>query len=202
MKNKDENTQRVAKISRQTQETSVDAELNVDGAGASEIDTGIGFLDHMLTLFAKHGLFTLNVKAAGDLQVDGHHTVEDVGIVLGQAFAQAVGDKRGIRRYGQFYLPMDEALALVVVDFSGRSYLALEAELGHGCVGGFDVELLEEFLRAFAFNAGLTLHVRVLSGRNRHHMIEAIFKGLGRAVSQALEIDPREQGIPSSKGCL
>ena len=194
--------ERVASITRQTQETAVKIELNIDGTGESHIDTGIGFLDHMLTLFAKHGLFTLDIKATGDLQVDGHHTAEDVGIVLGQAFARASGDKCGIQRYGQIYLPMDEALALVVVDYSGRSYLALEAEMGNGCVGGFDVELLEEFLRAFAFNAALTLHIRMLSGRNRHHMIEAVFKGLGRALAQSLTIDPRVQGIPSSKGCL
>lgn len=202
MQNKEKQYERVADISRITQETSVKIALNIDGTGEAHIDTGIGFLDHMLTLFAKHGLFTLDVKTTGDLQVDGHHTAEDVGIVLGQAFAKASGDKRGIHRYGQIYLPMDEALALVVVDFSGRSYLALEAEMGHGCVGGFDVELLEEFLRAFAFNAELTLHVRLLAGRNRHHIVEAIFKGLGRALSQSLTIDPRVQGIPSSKGCL
>ena len=194
--------ERVASSSRQTKETAVKIALNIDGAGEAHIDTGIGFLDHMLTLFAKHGLFTLDIKATGDLQVDGHHTVEDVGIVLGQAFAQASGDKRGIQRYGQIYLPMDEALALVVVDYSGRPYLALEAEMGNGRVGDFDVELLEEFLRAFAFNAALTLHVRLLAGRNRHHMIEAVFKGLGRALAQSLAIDPRVHGIPSSKGCL
>lgn len=171
-----ENRKREAGISRKTKETSVDISLNLDGAGEAEITTGIGFFDHMLTLFAKHGLFNLIVKAEGDLAVDGHHTVEDVGIVLGQALAQAAGDKSGISRYGQSYLPMDEALALVVVDFSGRPYLALEAELGQGCVGEFDVELLEEFLRAFAVNAGLTLHVRLLAGRNRHHMIDRITK--------------------------
>jgi imidazoleglycerol-phosphate dehydratase len=156
----------------------------------------------MLTLFAKHGLFSLAVKAEGDLIVDGHHTVEDVGIVLGQALAQASGDKTGIRRYGHSYVPMDEALAFVVVDFSGRPYLAFEAELGVGRVGEFDVELLEEFLRAFAVNAGLTLHVRILAGKNRHHIIEAVFKALGRALSESLTQDPRVQGVPSSKGCL
>jgi len=202
MEKKVEQPERIANITRNTKETSVEVSLNIDGTGEANIDTGIGFFDHMLTLFAKHGLFTLNVKAAGDIQVDGHHTVEDVGIVLGQAMAEAAGNKFGIQRYGQIYLPMDEALALVVVDFSGRSYLAMEAEMGRGCVGGFDVELLEEFLRAFAFNAGLTLHVRLLAGRNRHHMIEAVFKGLGRALAQSLAVDPRVQGIPSSKGCL
>ena len=200
----DENSlrERKAVISRKTKETSVEIDLCLDGTGEAEISTGIGFFDHMLTLFAKHGLFSLTVKAEGDLAVDGHHTVEDVGIVLGQALSRAAGDKIGIRRYGQFYLPMDEALALVAVDFSGRPYLALDAALGQGCVGTFDVELLEEFLRAFAFNAGLTLHVKLLAGRNRHHMVEAIFKGLGRAVAQSLEIDPRVKGVPSSKGCL
>lgn len=193
---------RQAAVSRQTKETAVEVQLTVDGVGETDVTTGIGFFDHMLTLFGKHGLFDLTVKAKGDLAVDGHHTVEDTGIVLGQALGKAAGNKTGIRRYGQYYLPMDEALALVVVDFSGRPYLALEAELGQGCVGDFDVELLEEFLRAFAFNAGLTLHVRLLAGRNRHHMLEAIFKGLGRALAQALEIDPRVQGVPSSKGCL
>ena len=197
-----EQPERIANITRNTKETSVEVSLNIDGTGEANIDTGIGFFDHMLILFAKHGLFSLNVKAAGDIRVDGHHTVEDVGIVLGQAMTKAAGNKFGIQRYGQIYLPMDEALALVVVDFSGRSYLALEAEIGRGCVGGFDVELLEEFLRAFAFNAELTLHVRLLAGRNRHHMIEAVFKGLGRALAQSLAVDPRVQGIPSSKGCL
>ena len=193
---------REAKVDRQTGETKVDASIGIDGTGESRIHTGIGFFDHMLTLFAKHGLFTLEVNAIGDLEVDCHHTVEDVGIVLGQALLQAAGDKAGIRRYGNSYVPMDEALVLAVVDFSGRPYLAFEAELGLGRVGGFDVEMVEEFLRALAVNAGLTLHVRVLAGKNRHHIIEAIFKALGRAISAALEKDPRVQGIPSSKGSL
>lgn len=193
---------REAKVDRQTRETKVDASIGIDGMGESRIHTGIGFFDHMLTLFAKHGLFTLEVNAIGDLEVDFHHTVEDVGIVLGQALLQAAGDKAGIRRYGHSYVPMDEALVLAVVDFSGRPYLAFEAELGLGRVGGFDVEMVEEFLRALAVNAGLTLHVRVLAGKNRHHIIEAIFKALGRALSEALEKDPRVQGVPSSKGSL
>ena len=153
-------------------------------------------------LFAKHGLFTLEIQATGDLAVDCHHTVEDVGIVLGQALQQAAGDKRGIRRYGQFLVPMDEALAQVILDFSGRPFLVFDAELGQGRVGELDVEMVEEFLRALAVNAGITLHVRVLYGKNRHHMIEAIFKALGRALAQSLEIDPRVQGVPSSKGTL
>lgn len=189
-------------VSRQTQETRVDVSVSLDGTGDSRIATGIGFFDHMLTLFAKHGLFTLKIQATGDLAVDCHHTVEDVGIVLGQALQQAVGDKRGIRRYGQFLVPMDEALAQVILDFSGRPFLVFDAELGQGRVGELDVEMVEEFLRALAVNAGITLHVRILYGKNRHHMIEAIFKALGRALAQSLEIDPRVQGVPSSKGML
>ena len=193
---------RKATVSRQTKETKVEISLDLDGTGESRIQTGIGFFDHMLTLMARHGLFTLEIEAAGDLEVDSHHTVEDVGIVLGQAIAKAAGEKYGIRRYGQIYVPMDEALALVVLDFSGRSYLAFEAELGQGRVGGLDVEMVEEFLRALSDNAGITLHVRMLAGKNRHHMIEAIFKALGRAMAAALEIDPRVTGVPSSKGSL
>ena len=189
-------------VSRQTQETRVNVSVALDGTGESRIATGIGFIDHMLTLFAKHGLFTLEIQATGDLAVDCHHTVEDVGIVLGQALQQAAGDKRGIRRYGQFLVPMDEALAQVILDFSGRPFLVFDAELGQGRVGELDVEMVEEFLRALAVNAGITLHVRVLYGKNRHHMIEAIFKALGRALAQSLEIDPRVQGVPSSKGTL
>lgn len=189
-------------VSRQTQETRVDVSVSLDGTGDSRIATGIGFFDHMLTLFARHGLFTLEVQATGDLAVDCHHTVEDVGIVLGQALQQAAGDKRGIRRYGQFLVPMDESLAQVILDFSGRPFLVFDAELGQGRVGELDVEMVEEFLRALAVNAGITLHVRVLYGKNRHHMIEAIFKALGRALAQSLEIDPRVQGVPSSKGML
>lgn len=193
---------RKATINRQTRETKVEVSIDLDGAGDSRIKTGIGFFDHMLTLFARHGLFTLDVQASGDLEVDNHHTVEDVGIVLGQTLAKAAGNKNGIRRYGQIYIPMDEALVLVVLDFSGRPYLAFDAGLGQGRVGEFDVEMTEEFLRALAVNAGLTLHVRLLAGKNRHHIIEAIFKALGRALAAALEIDPRVQGIPSSKGLL
>lgn len=193
---------RQAKFSRQTKETKIELALDLDGNGESTVETGIGFFDHMLTLFARHGLFSLQLKAAGDLYVDGHHTVEDAGIVLGQAIAAAAGDKAGIRRYGQFFLPMDEALVLVAMDFSGRPYLALEAELGQGRVGDMDAELVEEFLRSLVLHAGLTLHVRVLAGKNRHHIIEAIFKGLGRALAQAVERDPCVEGIPSSKGIL
>lgn len=193
---------RIATLKRTTKETDVEISLDIDGAGEANVCSGIGFFDHMLILFAKHGLFSLSVQAQGDLVIDGHHTVEDIGIVLGQALAKATGDKAGIRRYGHVYVPMDEALVLVVVDFSGRPFLAFDAELGQGRIGEFDVELTEEFLRAVAVNAGLTLHVKVLAGKNRHHIVEAIFKALGRALSQSLERDPRVQGVPSSKGML
>ena len=193
---------RTATLKRTTKETDIEITLDIDGAGEANVGSGIGFFDHMLILFAKHGLFSLTVKAQGDLVIDGHHTVEDIGIVLGQALAKAAGDKAGIRRYGHVYVPMDEALVLVVVDFSGRPFLAFDAELGQGRIGEFDVELTEEFLRAVAVNAGLTLHVKVLAGKNRHHIVEAIFKALGRALAQSLERDPRVQGVPSSKGML
>ena len=193
---------RSASVVRETLETTVTVQLNIEGNGQARIETGIGFFDHMLNLFVKHSGFSMDIQADGDLTVDCHHTVEDVGIVIGQALAQASGDKAGIRRYGQIFLPMDEALALIVVDFSGRPFLAFEAELGQGCVGEFDVEMVEEFLRAIAVHGGLTLHVRMMAGKNRHHMIEAIFKALGRALAQSLEIDPRVQGVPSSKGTL
>ena len=193
---------RTATLKRTTKETDIEITLDIDGAGEANVGSGIGFFDHMLILLAKHGLFSLTVKAQGDLVIDGHHTVEDIGIVLGQALAKAAGDKAGIRRYGHVYVPMDEALVLVVVDFSGRPFLAFDAELGQGRIGEFDVELTEEFLRAVAVNAGLTLHVKVLAGKNRHHIVEAIFKALGRALSQSLERDPRVQGVPSSKGML
>ena len=193
---------RTATLKRTTKETDIEISLDIDGAGEANVGSGIGFFDHMLILFAKHGLFSLSVKAQGDLVIDGHHTVEDIGIVLGQALAKAAGDKAGIRRYGHVYVPMDEALVLVVVDFSGRPFLAFDAELGQGRIGEFDVELTEEFLRAVAVNAVVTLHVKLLSGKNRHHIVEAIFKALGRALSQSLERDPRVQGVPSSKGML
>lgn len=193
---------RTATLKRTTKETDIEISFDIDGAGEANVGSGIGFFDHMLILFAKHGLFSLTVKAQGDLVIDGHHTVEDIGIVLGQALAKAAGDKAGIRRYGHVYVPMDEALVLVVVDFSGRPFLAFDAELGQGRIGEFDVELTEEFLRAVAVNAGVTLHVKLLSGKNRHHIVEAIFKALGRALSQSLERDPRVQGVPSSKGML
>lgn len=194
---------RTGKVVRRTAETKIAVELNVDGQGKAAIETGIGFFDHMLTLLAAHGCFDLTVKAEGDLQIDGHHTVEDAGIALGQAFAQAAGDKQGIARYGSFFLPMDEALALVALDFSGRPLLVYD---GGGpmtpMIGGYDTELTEEFLRAFAVNAGLTLHVKVLYGANSHHRVEAVFKGLGHALRIALTKDPRVQGVMSTKGVL
>lgn len=194
---------RTGKVVRRTAETKIAVELNVDGQGKAAIETGIGFFDHMLNLLTGHGCFDLTVKAEGDLQVDGHHIVEDTGIALGQAFAQAAGDKRGIARYGSFFLPMDEALALVALDFSGRPLLVYD---GGGpmtpMIGGYDTELTEEFMRAFAVNAGLTLHVKVLYGVNSHHKVEAVFKGLGHALRIALTKDSRVKGVMSTKGVL
>jgi imidazoleglycerol-phosphate dehydratase len=193
---------RQARIHRQTKETEIELILNLDGQGEHEVDTSVPFLDHMLTHVAVHGLFDLAVKARGDTGVDDHHTVEDVGIALGQALREALGDKAGLTRYGSQMMPMDEALALVAVDISGRGLLVFGVELPQAKVGRFDTELVEEFLRALAHNAGLTLHVRVLDGRNTHHIIEAIFKGLGRALRRAVEVDARRVGVPSTKGVL
>ncbi|MCR5440061.1 MAG: imidazoleglycerol-phosphate dehydratase HisB [Selenomonas sp.] len=193
---------RTATLERKTAETAVKLVLNLDGKGKGVIDSGIGFFDHMLNLFTAHGLFDLTLVCDGDLEVDGHHSVEDIGIALGQAFKQAIGDKKGIRRYGTFYLPMDEALAFVSLDISGRPFLVYDGGEMAPMIGGYDSELTEEFLRAFAFNAGITLHVKVLYGTNSHHKVEAIFKGLGHALRQALEDDPRVEGIPSTKGSL
>jgi imidazoleglycerol-phosphate dehydratase len=193
---------RTAEINRETLETQIQVSLNLDGEGKSEIGTGIPFFDHMLTLFARHGLFDLEVKATGDLDVDFHHTVEDTGIVLGSAIAKALGNKKGIRRYGFFYLPMDETLARVVVDFGGRPYLEYRPLGPSEPIGGFSFQLVEEFLRAFAVHAAINLHVEILYGRDSHHMAEAIFKGLARAVREATTLDPRVQGVPSTKGVL
>ena len=176
--------------------------VNLDGVGESKIETGVGFFDHMLTLFAKHGGFDLAVKCKGDLAVDGHHSIEDVGIVLGEAVKEALGDKAGIARYGSFYIPMDEALAFVAVDISGRPYLVYEGGEMAPMVGDYDTELTEEFLRAFAFNAGLTLHTRVLYGNNTHHKIEALFKALGHALAIAVRKDGSVKGVLSTKGVL
>ena len=193
---------RKADIERKTGETEISVSLLVDGSGQGQIATGIPFFDHMLTLFARHSLTDLTVRARGDIEVDLHHTVEDVGIALGQAFARALGDKRGIRRYGWAYLPMDETLARVVLDFSGRPYLEYRAPKAVEPIGAFSFQLVEEFMRAFAVHAGVNLHVEILYGRDAHHMAESVFKGLAKAVDQACQIDPRVTGIPSTKGIL
>ncbi|MGD9154124.1 MAG: imidazoleglycerol-phosphate dehydratase HisB [Bacillota bacterium] len=193
---------RTAAIERKTKETEIKLNLQLDGSGNSTIRTGVGFFDHMLTHIAKHGLLDLNVTARGDLEVDAHHTVEDVGIVFGQAVKEAVGNKAGIGRYGDAIIPMDEALAMVAVDLSGRPYLRFHAELGQGRLGEFDLELVEEFFQAVAVNAGLNLHIRLLDGSNLHHCCEAIFKAFGRALAAAVKIDERVKGVPSTKGIL
>ena len=194
---------RQAHIERRTTETKIALDLVIDGRGTSSIATKIPFFDHMLTLFARHSLCDLTVQADGDIEVDLHHTVEDTGIALGQAFAQALGDKRGIRRYGHAYLPMDETLARVVVDFSGRPFLEYRAPAGVATIGtAFSFTLIEEFLRAFSVHAGINLHVEILYGRDAHHMAEAVFKGLAKAVDQACQRDPRVEGVPSTKGSL
>ena len=193
---------RTATVDRKTGETDIALTLSLDGSGTPDVRTGIPFFDHMLTLFARHGLFDLTVVAKGDIEVDFHHTVEDVGITLGQALAKALGDKAGIRRYGSAYVPMDEALARVVVDCSGRPYLAYEAPRGVESIGMFPFQLVEEFLRAVAVQAGLTLHVTILAGRDAHHMAEAVFKALARALDVAVSLDERVKGIPSTKGVL
>ena len=193
---------RTAKIERTTSETDITVKLNVDGTGESSIDTGVGFFDHMLTLFAKHGLFDLVISAKGDLQVDGHHTVEDVGICLGQAFRDAIGSKEGIARYGFFILPMDEALATVAVDLSGRPYLAYNLDMTSSKVGGFDTDLTHEFFQSFITHAGVSMHVRLQAGTNPHHVIEAVFKAFARAMDVATTIDPRVTGVQSTKGML
>ena len=193
---------RTATVDRKTGESDNALTLSLDGSGTPEVRTGIPFFDHMLTLFARHGLFDLTVVAKGDIEVDFHHTVEDVGITLGQALAKALGDKAGIRRYGSAYVPMDEALARVVVDCSGRPYLAYEAPRGVESIGMFPFQLVEEFLRAVAVQAGLTLHVTILAGRDAHHMAEAVFKALARALDVAVSLDERVKGIPSTKGVL
>lgn len=193
---------RETELTRTTGETSVSVRLSLDGEGRGEIDTGIGFLDHMLTLFARHGMFDLFIKCEGDLAVDGHHSAEDVAITLGKAFSEALGDKDGIARYGSFFIPMDEALAFCAVDISGRAYLVYEGGAMQPMVGGLDTELVEEFLRAFAFNAALTLHVKVLYGKNTHHKIEALFKALAHALRAAVKKDPAVHGVLSTKGVL
>ena len=194
---------RRAEITRETAETAIRATLDLDGSGRSEVATGIGFLDHMLTALARHAMFDMAVQAKGDLHIDFHHTAEDVGIVLGQCLRKALGEKRGIRRYGQSLLPMDEALAECAIDISGRPFLAWSVPFARDKVGEMDTELFEEFFRAFAFNAGITLHMTLKAGTNAHHVAEACFKAAARALRQATEPDPRAAGaIPSTKGVL
>ena len=194
---------RAVEIIRKTGETDIQITLSLDGSGKSEVDTGVGFLNHMLDLFARHGRFDLSVRCKGDTLVDDHHSVEDVGIALGQAFDQALGDRRGIRRYGQRLLPMDETLILSAVDFSGRSYLGWETQIPTEKVGTFDTELGEEFFQGFVRNARCTLHVQQMAGKNSHHILEGIFKSVARALREAVEIDlAAAEEIPSTKGTL
>ena len=194
---------RAASVSRRTAETDVSVSLTLDGTGKAAIATGVGFLDHMLELFARHGLFDLEVKVEGDLHVDQHHTTEDTGIAVGQAFLKALGDKKGIARYADLHLPMDETLSRVALDISGRPFLVFKAEFPAEKIGAFDTELVREWFQAFAMNAGITLHVETLYGDNAHHIAESCFKGLARALRKAVALDPREEGrVPSTKGTL
>jgi imidazoleglycerol-phosphate dehydratase len=193
---------RAATVTRKTKETDIRLELHLDGDGRAAVKTGIPFLDHMLELFARHGLFDLTVQARGDLEVDYHHTVEDVGLVLGQALREALADKAGIRRFGEATVPLDEALVQTVVDLSGRPFLAYEVRIKQAKIGSFDVELVHDFLLALVNQAGMNLHVRMLSGRNPHHIVEATFKGLARALDVATQRDPRVRGVLSTKGTL
>ncbi len=193
---------RIAELSRNTAETAIQLKLGIDGSGDSSVETGVGFLNHMLTLFSKHGLFDLEVKASGDLNVDAHHTVEDIGIVLGQALKQALGDKKSIRRYGTSTVPMDEALASVTLDMGGRPYLVCNVNFTNERVGDMDTELVEEFFRAVSVNAGMNLHINVQYGNNNHHIAEAIFKAFGRALDEATRTDERIVGVMSTKGVL
>ena len=194
---------RYSEITRKTAETDIALTLNLDGKGVSKIDSGCGFLDHMLTLFSKHGRFDLTVKCVGDVEVDYHHTVEDIGIALGQAFKEALGDKKGITRYGDTALPMDETLILSAIDISGRSYYVGALEIKADKIGDFDTELNDEFWVAFTANAGITLHVRQLAGKNAHHILECVFKSVARSLKKAVSIDPELQGeVPSTKGVL
>ena len=196
-------TDRTAEVSRNTAETRITVRLNLDGTGQSSLRTGIGFFDHMLEQIARHGLIDLEVHADGDLHIDGHHTVEDVGITIGQAFARAVGDKKGIRRYGHAYVPLDEALSRVVIDLSGRPGLVLNIPFTSGMIGGFDTQLTHEFFQGFVNHAGATLHIDNLRGVNAHHQCETVFKAFARALRAAVERDPRSAGtIPSTKGSL
>lgn len=193
---------RTASISRTTSETDIAVTLNLDGSGRSDIDTGIGFFDHMLRSFAKHGFFDLTVQVKGDLEVDCHHTIEDTGIVLGEAIKKAVGDKKGIRRYGSFALPMDETLVLTALDLSGRPYLCFDADFTVDRVGEFDTEMVREFFYAISYSCGMNLHIRQLAGQNNHHIIEAIFKSFAKALDEATGYDPKIKDVLSTKGTL
>ena len=195
---------RSGNVIRETRETKIDLTIDLDGSGRADVESGIGFFNHMLSLFAAHGRFDLVLNCAGDIEVDGHHSVEDIGIALGQAVQKALGDKKGITRYGTFFLPMDETLVMVSLDISGRPFLVYDAGGAMApMIGKYDTELTEEFLRAFAFNAGITLHVKVMYGTNSHHKVEAIFKALGRALHAAVKINPETADeIPSTKGML
>ena len=197
-----EAVQRQAAIKRETRETSINLTINIDGTGKSDISTGIGFLDHMLELFAKHGFFDLTIAEKGDIHVDFHHSMEDLGLALGAAIAKALGDKAGIRRYGSCLLPMDEALAEVALDLSGRPYLVYDAKMPAAQVGNIDVRLFHEFFQALCVKAGLNLHIRLLAGEETHHALEAIIKAFAKALDQATQFDSRVQGVLSTKGCL
>jgi len=194
--------ERISSIRRTTLETDIELKLNLDGSGKAEIQTGIGFLDHMLNSFARHGFFDLVVKCQGDLQVDGHHTVEDIGIVLGQAIKEAVGEKKGIRRYGSCILPMDDALVLCAIDLCGRPYLKYNLELASERVGELETELVREFFYAISYSAGMNLHIKQMDGENTHHIIEAAYKAFARALCEAVSQDPRVEGVLSAKGSL
>lgn len=194
--------ERIASVIRKTKETDISVKLNIDGTGKADIETGIGFFDHMLEAFAKHGLFDLEVKVKGDLNVDGHHTVEDTGIVLGQALLQAIGDKKGIRRYGSEILPMDESLVLAAVDLCGRPYFVMDAAFTSPMVGDFDTQLVNEFFYAVSYSAMMNIHLRVLTGSNDHHKIEAMFKAFAKAIDTATMVDPRITDVLSTKGAL
>lgn len=194
--------ERIATVNRKTKETDISMKLNLDGSGKSTIHTGIGFFDHMLEGFSKHGFFDLDCQINGDLQVDGHHTVEDAGIVLGEAIKQAIGDKKGMKRYGYFILPMDDALALCAIDLCGRPYLNFECEFTVPRVGYLDTELIREFFYAVSYSAGMNLHIKMLAGTNNHHMIEAIFKAFAKALDQATGMDERIADVLSTKGTL
>jgi imidazoleglycerol-phosphate dehydratase len=202
MAHREENGKRVATIDRKTKETAVKIGLKLDGGGRGEISTGVPFLDHMLDSFARHGFFDLKIEAKGDLHIDEHHTVEDVGIVLGKAFAQALGDRSGIKRFGEAVVPLDEALCSVVVDISGRAYLAYNLPLVQERVGSFQTELVHDFMKALSDNVGMNLHLNMVGGRNPHHVIEAAFKALARAMDQATSLEPRVAGVLSTKGTL